>query len=87
LKWIYIGVSGHDPLQLFKEHQDVSKDMDKVNPDWNAIGSGSINFKAIFAKAELAGMKRFYLEHESNYKPNPIESAITSFNYISKSLI
>jgi sugar phosphate isomerase/epimerase len=27
------------------------KDMDKVNPDWNAeIGSGSINFKAIFAK-------------------------------------
>jgi sugar phosphate isomerase/epimerase len=63
------------------------KDMDKVNPDWNAeIGSGSINFKAIFA-AELAGMKRFYLEHESNYKPNPIESAITSFNYISKSLI
>jgi sugar phosphate isomerase/epimerase len=42
----------HDPLQLFKEHQDVKmwhvKDMDKVNPDWNAeIGSGSINFKAI----------------------------------------
>jgi hypothetical protein len=31
--------AGHDPLQLFKEHQDVSKcvkDMDKVNPDWNA---------------------------------------------------
>jgi hypothetical protein len=55
--------------------------MDKVNPDWNAeIGSGSINFKAILLKAELAGMKRFYLEHESNYKPNPIESAITSFN-------
>jgi sugar phosphate isomerase/epimerase len=85
--------AGHDPLQLFKEHPGRFKmwhvkDMDKVNPDWNAeIGSGSINFKAIFAKAELAGMKRFYLEHESNYKPNPIESAITSFNYISKSLI
>jgi hypothetical protein len=27
------------------------KDMDKVNPDWNAeIGSGSINFKAILLK-------------------------------------
>jgi hypothetical protein len=39
-----------------KSIQDVSnvacKDMDKVNPDWNAeIGSGSINFKAIFAKS------------------------------------
>jgi hypothetical protein len=46
-----------------------------------------LNWKYIccFAQAEL-GMKRFYLEHESNYKPNPIESAITSFNYISKSL-
>jgi sugar phosphate isomerase/epimerase len=62
------------------------KDMDKSKLDWNAEIEGSINFKAIFAKAE-AGMKRFYLEHESNYKPNPIESAITSFNYISKSLI
>jgi sugar phosphate isomerase/epimerase len=59
------------------------KDMDKVNPDWNAeIGSGSIDFKAILLKAELAGMKRFFLEHESNYKPNPIESAKQSFNYI-----
>jgi hypothetical protein len=29
------------------------KDMDKVNPDWNAeIGSGSIN-KAIFARIEF----------------------------------
>lgn len=84
--------AGYDPLQLFKEHPGRFKmwhvkDMDKVNPDWNAeIGTGTIDFKAIFAQAELAGMKRFYLEHESNYKPNPIESAITSFNYISKSL-
>ncbi|MFT5713901.1 MAG: sugar phosphate isomerase/epimerase [Flavobacterium sp.] len=85
--------AGHDPLQLFKEHPGRFKmwhvkDMDKVNPDWNAeIGSGTIDFKAIFAQAELAGMKRFFLEHESNYKPNPIESAKTSFNYISKSLL
>jgi sugar phosphate isomerase/epimerase len=47
--------AGHDPLQLFKEHQDVSKcGMLKIwiNPDWNAeIGSGSINFKAIFLQS------------------------------------
>lgn len=85
--------SGNDPLQLFKKYPGRFKmwhvkDMDKVNPDWNAeIGSGKIDFKSIFAQAELSGMKRFFLEHESNYKPNPIESAATSFNYIKKNLI
>ena len=85
--------SGNDPLQLFKKYPGRFKmwhvkDMDKVNPDWNAeIGSGKINFKSIFAQAELSGMKRFFLEHESNYEPNPIESAATSFNYIKKNLI
>lgn len=85
--------SGNDPLQLIKKYPGRFKmwhvkDMDNVNPDWNAeIGTGKIDFKSIFAQAELSGMKRFFLEHESNYKPNPIESAITSFNYIKKNLI
>jgi hypothetical protein len=61
------------------------KDMDKVNPDWNAEIELEVSILKLLLK-ELAGMKRFYLEHESNYKPNPIESVITSFNYISKSL-
>ncbi|RTY92044.1 sugar phosphate isomerase/epimerase [Flavobacterium sp. RSP46] len=85
--------AGHDPLELFKKYPGRFKmwhvkDMDKVNPDWNAeIGTGTIDFKGIFAQAERAGLKRFFLEHESNYKPNPIESAVTSYNYIKKNLI
>jgi sugar phosphate isomerase/epimerase len=85
--------SGNNPLQLFKDHPGRFsmwhvKDMDKTNPDWNAeIGTGTIDFKAIFAEAKRSGMRRFFLEHESNYKPNPIESAATSFNYITKNLI
>ena len=85
--------SGNNPLQLFNQHPGRFKmwhvkDMDKLNPNWNAeIGTGTIDFKSIFAQAELAGMKRFFLEHETNYKPNPIESAATSFNYIKKNLI
>ena len=85
--------AGHDPLELFKKYPGRFKmwhvkDMDKVNPDWNAeIGTGTIDFNGIFAQAERAGLKRFFLEHESNYKPNPIESAVTSFNYIKKNLI
>ncbi|TRX00024.1 sugar phosphate isomerase/epimerase family protein [Flavobacterium gawalongense] len=85
--------SGNNPLQLFKDHPGRFKmwhvkDMDKINPSFNAeIGTGSIDFKAIFAEAELSGMKRFFLEHESNYKPNPIESAAISYNYIKNNLI
>ena len=85
--------SGNNPLELFKEHPGRFKmwhvkDMDKVNPDFNAeIGTGTLDFKAIFAQAELSGMKRFFLEHESNYLPNPIESAAASYNYIKKNLI
>lgn len=85
--------SGNNPLQLFKDHPGRFKmwhvkDMDKGNPDWNAeIGTGTIDFKSIFAQAELAGMKRFFLEHESNYKPNPIESVAVSYNYIKNNLI
>ena len=85
--------AGHDPLELFKEHSGRFKmwhvkDMDKANHEFNAeIGTGTIDFKAIFAQAELSGMKRFFLEHESNYKPNPIESAATSYTYIKNNLI
>ncbi|MCF6141257.1 sugar phosphate isomerase/epimerase [Flavobacterium sp. K77] len=85
--------SGNNPLELFKKYPGRFsmwhvKDMDKANPDFNAeIGTGAIDFKAIFTQSKQAGMKRFFLEHESNYKPNPIESAATSFNYIKKNLI
>lgn len=85
--------SGNNPLELFKKYPGRFKmwhvkDMDKVNPDWNAeIGTGTIDFKSIFAEAKLSGMKRFFLEHESNYKPNPIESAVKSFDYIKSNLI
>ena len=85
--------SGNDPLQLFKDHPGRFKmwhvkDMDKVNPEFNAaIGQGTIDFKTIFAHANQSGMKRFFLEHESNYIPNPVESMKTSFDYINKNLI
>jgi len=85
--------AGHNPLDLFKQHPGRFtmwhvKDMDKANKEWNAeIGKGAIDFKAIFAQAKQSGMKRFFLEHETNYIPNPGESIKTSFDYISKNLI
>jgi sugar phosphate isomerase/epimerase len=85
--------SGNDPIKLFKENPGRFtmwhvKDMDKANPALNAeVGTGSINFKPIFADAKLSGMKHFFVEHETNYKPNPIESVTASCAYIKKEII
>jgi sugar phosphate isomerase/epimerase len=85
--------SGNDPLKLFKENPGRFKmwhvkDMAKDNPEWNTeIGNGSINYKSIFAEAKLSGMQHFFVEHETNYVPNPMESVKTSFQYVNKSLI
>ena len=85
--------SGNDPLHLFKEHPGRFsmwhvKDMDKNNKDWNTeIGKGSIDFKSIFAEAKLSGMKHFFIEHETNYNPNPIESVAESCAYVKKYLL
>ncbi|MFC1225213.1 sugar phosphate isomerase/epimerase family protein [Pedobacter sp. BG31] len=85
--------SGNDPLKLFKENPGRFtmwhvKDMDKTNPALNAeVGTGSIDFKPIFAQAKLSGMKHFFVEHETNYKPNPMESVAASCAYIKKEII
>ncbi|RZK63330.1 MAG: sugar phosphate isomerase/epimerase, partial [Pedobacter sp.] len=76
--------SGNDPIKLFTDNPGRFtmwhvKDMDKTNPALNTeVGSGSINWKPIFADAKLSGMKHFFVEHETNYKPNPMESVAAS---------
>lgn len=85
--------SGNDPSKLFKENPGRFtmwhvKDMDKQDQTLNAeVGTGSINFKSIFAEAKLSGMKYFFVEHETNYKPNPLASVTASCAYIKKELI
>jgi len=85
--------SGNDPVKLFKENPGRFtmwhvKDMDKSNPALNAeVGTGSINFKPIFAQAKLSGMRHFFVEHETNYKPNPMESVAASCAFIKKEII
>jgi len=85
--------SGNDPITLFKKYPGRFtmwhvKDMDKAKPEWNTeVGKGSIDFKAIFAEAKLSGMQHYFVEHETNYNPNPIESVATSCAYIKANLI
>jgi sugar phosphate isomerase/epimerase len=62
--------SGFEALDLFKKYPGRFplwhvKDMDKQDRKKNSdVGSGSIDYKAIFAGAGQAGLKHFFLEQE-----------------------
>ena len=79
--------AGKDPLAYFEKYpnrfeQWHVKDMDKNDRNRNAdIGSGSIDWKAIFEKAGKSGMKHFYVEQET-YPGEPIASAEASIKYL-----
>lgn len=85
--------AGHNPVDIFKKYPGRFKmwhvkDMDKSKKDWNTeIGKGSIDFKPIFEKASLSGVKHIYLEQETNYKPDHIGSIKTSIDYIKANLL
>ena len=85
--------SGNDPIKLFQQNPGRFtmwhvKDMDKTNPALNAeVGTGSIDWKPIFADAKLSGMKHFFIEHETNHKPNPMESVASSCKWVKENLV
>jgi sugar phosphate isomerase/epimerase len=59
------------------------KDMDKSNQDENTeVGSGKIDWKAVFAKAKTSGMQHFFVEQEGTFKLDKFESIKKSFNYL-----
>jgi sugar phosphate isomerase/epimerase len=79
--------AGADPIQYFEKYpgrfeQWHVKDMDKNDKDKNAdVGTGSIDYKPIFAKAKEAGMEHWYVEQES-YPGDPMESVGASATYL-----
>lgn len=83
--WMVRG--GADPVKYFEKYPGRFqlwhvKDMDKSNPENNAdVGTGSIDFKNLFSKSELAGLKNFFMEQES-YPSSPMESTRNSANYL-----
>jgi sugar phosphate isomerase/epimerase len=86
--------SGHDILDLFKRYPGRFtmwhvKDMDKVKPNLNTeIGSGSIDFKAVFAQAKKSGLKQFFVEQENfSEGMDPFKSIAQSNQYIKSKLL
>ena len=82
LFWITKG--GQDPLRYFARHpgrftlchvKDMAADGSMVD-----VGKGGIDFAAIFARAEQAGLKHFFVEHDQ--PPDPLASIAASHDHL-----
>lgn len=85
LYWVVF--AGKDPLDYFQKYPGRFelwhvKDMDREQRNRNAdVGSGSIDFKKIFAQRKQAGLKHFFLEQETF--ANPLEQSIKNgYSYL-----
>jgi sugar phosphate isomerase/epimerase len=83
--------AGQDPVALFKKHPGRFplwhvKDMDKTAArNFTEVGNGSIDFKRIFAQANLAGMKYFFVEQDQT-PGSPFDSIQQSIAYLKRTL-
>jgi sugar phosphate isomerase/epimerase len=79
--------AGSDPIAMINKYpgrfeQWHVKDMDKTKPENNAdVGTGSIDWKPIFALAKKSGMKHYYIEQET-YPVDPMSSVKNSIDYL-----
>ncbi|MCX8491608.1 MAG: sugar phosphate isomerase/epimerase [Cyclobacteriaceae bacterium] len=88
LYWMH--VANQNPLDYFAKYpgrfeQWHVKDMDKSDPKLQVdVGTGRIDFKSIFAKAKLAGLKHFYIEQEaySISSSDSVEKSISNLKEI-----
>ena len=88
----WVVTAGRDPIELFTQNPGRFKmwhvkDKDKSNPKLQTeVGSGSIDFKPIFAKAKLSGLEYFYVEQENFAMPSD-ESIRKSIAFVKNNLL
>jgi sugar phosphate isomerase/epimerase len=78
--------AGADPIAYFEKYPGRfplvhAKDFDK-NRMMTEVGSGIIDWKAIFAKSGVAGIKHYFVEHDQPMMP--FESIQKSYEYLEK---
>jgi sugar phosphate isomerase/epimerase len=83
LAWAIKG--GQDPVELFKKNPGRFplwhvKDLDSTHQTILPVGSGSIDFKKIFAASETAGLNFYFIEHDM--PKDPWESIQKSIEYL-----
>lgn len=83
----WITKAGFDPLSYFEKYPQRFplvhvKDMDKTSEkSFTEVGRGTIDFKKIFAKSELAGIKHYFVEQDKT-PAEPLESVRVSLKYL-----
>ncbi|MDJ1504826.1 sugar phosphate isomerase/epimerase [Xanthocytophaga agilis] len=85
----WVTKAGVDPVELFKKYPGRFplwhvKDFDKEFKTLLPVGQGVVDFKKIFAAAQTAGMKYFFVEHDM--APQPFESIKASMDNLKKVL-
>ncbi|MBN8663020.1 MAG: sugar phosphate isomerase/epimerase [Chitinophagales bacterium] len=83
--------AGKDPIEVMKAHKGRVvmwhvKDMAAGNKTFAEVGSGTIDFKKIFAVAKLSGMQYFFVEQDQ-CPGSPFDSIRKSYQYIQTNLI
>ena len=76
--------AGADPLKYFARYPGRFplvhvKDFDK-DGNMTDVGKGVIDWKAIFAKSDLGGIKHYFVEHDE--PKAPLESIQTSYQFL-----
>jgi sugar phosphate isomerase/epimerase len=83
----WVTKAGVDPVELFKKNpgrfplwhvKDIDKDLKGPQP----VGTGVVDFKRIFANAEVAGLKHPFVEHDM--PADPYASLSTSYANLKK---
>jgi sugar phosphate isomerase/epimerase len=83
--------AGKDPVELFDKHPGRFpiwhvKDLDKNQQTFTEVGSGDIDFKRIFDKQEIAGVKHIFIEQDIVTK-DVFESIKESYTYVKHNLL
>ncbi|SKB92099.1 sugar phosphate isomerase/epimerase family protein [Daejeonella lutea] len=83
--------AGKDPIALFEQSPGRYvmwhvKDMDKTDKSYTEVGSGTIDYKQIFAKAKLSGMKHFFVEQDV-IKIDHFQSITRSFQHVKGNIL
>ncbi|MDR6943526.1 sugar phosphate isomerase/epimerase family protein [Mucilaginibacter pocheonensis] len=81
--------AGKNPVGMFKQHPGRFplwhvKDLDASRENILPVGSGTIDFKPIFAAASSAGMKHFFVEHDM--PKDALASITASIGYLKNTL-
>jgi len=83
--------AGFDPVAYLEKHpqryrllhiKDLAKDQPAGGIRTTEIGSGTIDWKAIFHAAKEASVTGYYVEQEPPYERPPLESARISYDYL-----